>query len=105
MPIQSKNDDLELSSRYEDECRKIRRIGRSEQKSAKVTSSLFSGGVRHTVVMGFHQWIWGMYEYLCFLVAGVIIAINDGNPIERIKRKYFLKWPAVRHLCLKFGLL
>lgn len=46
--------------------------------------------------MGFQKWIWGVYEYLCFLVAGVIIAINDGNPIERLKRKYYLKWPAVR---------
>jgi len=51
-----------------------------------------------TAVMGFQKWLWGVYEYLCFLVSGVIIAINDGNPIERLKRKYYLKWPSVRML-------
>lgn len=45
--------------------------------------------------MAFNQWIWGVYEYLCFLISGIIVAIHDGNPYYRIKRAYIQKLPSV----------
>jgi NAD(P)-dependent dehydrogenase (short-subunit alcohol dehydrogenase family) len=44
--------------------------------------------------MGFNQWLWGVYEYLCFLISGIIVAMHDGNPILRLKRTYYHKLPS-----------
>lgn len=46
--------------------------------------------------MGLYEWAWGVYEYLCFLIGGIIVAINEANPYTRVKRKYFKKLPSVR---------
>ena len=50
----------------------------------------------HRLTMGFNDWLWGVYEYLCFLIGGIIVAINEANPWVRVKRKYFQKLPSVR---------
>lgn len=45
--------------------------------------------------MGFIEWAWGVYEYLCFLIGGIIVAFNEANPYSRIKRKHYHKLPSV----------